>query len=231
MPVYNAMPYLPEAIESILVQTHSDFTFIIGDDGSSDGSLECIKSYAQRDKRITIMQHSERLGPSRSSNWVANAAKTELVARMDADDIANPNRLLREIQAMQKFSDAVLVGSLFETIDANGNVFRPRSRWHLRLQRLPPVAHTSIMYRNAVFKSVRGYSEDCDYFEDQDLYWRMSFRGKLLILPETLCKYRVSGSSVRLNDNRTSVENQLDFYWRQYDGKEEYPITNQNKTD
>ncbi len=218
MPVYNAMPYLAEAIESILAQSFQDFIFIIGDDGSTDGSLDCIMDYARKDARIEILQHSERLGPSRSSNWVANAATTPFVARMDADDIAHPQRLEMQMNALLAHPDAVLIGSLYDMIDASGKLLWNGDRWRYLIAMLPPIGHPTIVYRREYFAQIGGYDEQCNYFEDSDLYERISKLGPILMMPEALCKVRLGGTSSRLNDDRTAVENQIDRFWSRRNG-------------
>ena len=89
MPVRNALPFLDAAISSILEQSFADFELIIGDDGSTDGSSDRLRAWSARDPRIRLLHRSESGGPVGSSNWVANAARTPIVARMDADDIAH----------------------------------------------------------------------------------------------------------------------------------------------
>jgi len=93
MPVHNAGAYLDGAVRSILGQTFSDFEFVILDDGSTDGSLERLRRWAKEDGRIRLIENERRSGAAASSNRVARAASAPLVARMDADDIAEPERL------------------------------------------------------------------------------------------------------------------------------------------
>jgi glycosyltransferase involved in cell wall biosynthesis len=90
MPVYNALPHLDQAIESILKQTLSEFEFVILDDASTDGSRERLEHWAELDSRIRLLEGDENLGPVGSSNFVARAARAPFVARMDADDISYP---------------------------------------------------------------------------------------------------------------------------------------------
>lgn len=117
MPVHNAMPFLPQAIESILAQDCPDFEFVIGDDASSDGSRACLADYARRDARIRVVHGRERLGSVGSSDWVAREARAPLVARMDADDVAVPTRLGR---AASRTARAWRDGRAGRTIAANG---------------------------------------------------------------------------------------------------------------
>src|SRR5688572_30257241 len=117
MPVHNGLPYLDDSIASILNQSFSDFEFVIGDNGSSDGSAERLEHWRRVDSRIRILHHPARLGPAGSSNLVVAHASARLVARMDADDIAHPERLARQLAAMEEQPDADLIGTLFDTID------------------------------------------------------------------------------------------------------------------
>src|SRR5215217_6515900 len=88
MPVYNPLPYLDAAVESILGQSFEDFEFVILDDASTDGSTERLREWASKDSRIRLIEESSNLGPAVSSDRVARAARAPIVARMDADDIS-----------------------------------------------------------------------------------------------------------------------------------------------
>ncbi len=213
MPVHNTMPFLAEAVESILGQSFGDFEFIIGDDGSNDGTQDCLQQYAKKDRRIKLLRRDQKSGPVESSNWVANAAKTELVARMDGDDVAVKTRLERQMQVMREFPEAALVGSLSNLINAQGIEIRSRNFKTMLLTHRPPIAHSSALYRNLFFKKINGYAEDTDYFEDIIFYRRMSELGDILILPDLLLKVRYGGASARLNDDVTKVENSLNRFY------------------
>ena len=75
MPVHNALPHLDQAVESILNQTFTDFEFVILDDASTDGSRARLEYWAGRDPRIRLLHVDQNLGPVRSSNMVAEAAR------------------------------------------------------------------------------------------------------------------------------------------------------------
>ena len=211
MPVHNDMPYLPQAIQSILDQSYREFVFLIGDDESTDGSSECIRGFAARDSRIQLLQkNAKRLGPVGSSNWVAQHAQTPLVARMDADDVCGRERLAAQISVMDHNADAVLVGTLYSTIDSRGSVVLKPDLSILTNGFRYPVAHGSIMYRKAVFDEVGGYRNGTDYYEDTDLYLRMARQGSLLVVTDSLFSYRHGLTSARLNDDPQIVENALE---------------------
>jgi glycosyltransferase involved in cell wall biosynthesis len=199
MPVRNALPFLDAAISSILDQSFGEFELVIGDDGSTDGSTDRLREWRDRDCRIRLLHRSQSGGPVGSSNWVANAARAPVVARMDADDVAHRDRLRRQIDLLDGRADIVLVGTLFEAIDANGRLTRRSGARAIDPGDAPPIAHGSIMYRKAAFDQVGGYADGTDYFEDIDLYYRIATAGKLIVLTEPLYRYRFSETSARLN--------------------------------
>lgn len=204
MPVYNALPYLDPAIESVLAQTLGDFRLAIHDDGSTDGSFERALDWAARDPRIRVQRGERRLGPSGSSAAAAALADTEFVARMDADDICAPDRLAYQLAAMRANPDAVLIGSTFEMIDGHGRVIRGPVIGALT-GFAPPIAHSSIFYRREAFLAAGGYREQTNYFEDQDLYRRLALHGRLLVTRRPLMQVRFAGQHARLRDNREEV--------------------------
>lgn len=204
LPVYNALPYLDPAIESVLAQTLSDFLLAIYDDGSTDGSYERSLDWAARDPRVSVWRGERRLGPSGSSAAAATLADTEFVARMDADDICAPDRLAYQFAAMRDNPDAVLIGSTFEMIDGQGRVIRGPVMGALT-GFAPPIAHSSIFYRREAFVAAGGYRERTNYYEDQDLYRRISRHGGLLVTRRPLMQVRFAGQHARLRDNREEV--------------------------
>jgi glycosyltransferase involved in cell wall biosynthesis len=214
MPVRNALPYLECSIESILNQTYGDFEFVIGDDGSTDGSGELLARYAARDPRIRLHLNSGvGFGPAGSSNWVARLARHDIVARMDADDISAPQRLEAQLRALDADRSAVLVGSAFDCIDPRGRRFRSAARRPPAAtpDTIPPFAHGSIMYRRGPFERIGGYRPNCDFWEDLDLYWRLAGFGRLLVLPDVHYSYRCSDGHSRLKADRLRVEQALDL--------------------
>src|SRR5690349_5152599 len=112
MPVYNAAPFLDDSVSSILKQSLTDFEFVILDDGSTDNSIHLLREWAARDQRIKIHESKKRLGLSGSSNAVVAAARAPIVARMDADDVAHPERLRRQWEVIQHGRDVAVVGTL-----------------------------------------------------------------------------------------------------------------------
>jgi hypothetical protein len=216
MPVYNALPYLDEAIDSILRQTFTDFRLAIYDDRSTDGSYERALEWAGKDARVSVTRGTVWLGPCASSNAAAALATSELVARMDADDVAAPDRLEAELAAFAQFPDAVLIGSTFDMIDGYGRIM-----WKAQPGRtgggLPPIAHPTIIYRRAAFEAVGGYRVDTDYFEDHDLYRRIARQGPIVVVNRPLLKIRFAGQHARLSHDPEAVLNKINRHYVERD--------------
>jgi glycosyltransferase involved in cell wall biosynthesis len=211
MPVYNAMPHLDQAIESILGQTFGDFEFIILDDGSTDDSGKRIKDWGARDPRIRLLSADSNLGPVGSSNMVARAARAELVARMDADDVSYPDRLRQQVEVLREHPDAGVVGSLCDVIDSSGAILRRSDPWRIsRPSPFVPFAHGAMMYRRSQFERVGGYREECAFWEDQDLVVRMAALADVLVIPHALYRIRAWTSSTRRASDAEKLERAID---------------------
>ena len=111
MAVYNAEKYLTEAVESILVQTFADFEFLIIDDGSVDGSAAILEDYAESDERVKVIHNSENLGLTKSLNIGLKLTQGKFIARIDADDVAVPERFEKQITFMDDHPDIGVCGS------------------------------------------------------------------------------------------------------------------------
>ena len=220
MPVRDAGPYLEHSLRSILGQSLADFEFVIRDDGSVDGSTEILRDWAARDPRIRLHIGERPLGPAESSNWVVRHSTAPFVARMDADDISHPDRLRRQLAVLEAEPDAVLVGTLWEGIDAKGRRIRPRDRWRLsRSSPFAPFPHGSIMFRREAFDRVGGYRLESNFWEDADLYIRLAPLGRLLVLPDALYLHRSSGLSTRVVSPSEEVERAVDRMYRTLGGQ------------
>lgn len=207
MPVHNGLPFLNESIESILNQTLTNFEFVILDDGSTDATLAALREFAQCDSRLRIFEGRRNLGLAGSSNYVVTKARAPLVARMDADDVAHPDRLKRQWEIFQEHAGVQLIGTLWEGIDAGGRRIRPRDRWRLvRRSTFAPFPHGSIMFRRAAFDQIGGYREACDFWEDLDFYLRLAATGQVAVIPDALYRYRFHLKGSRLSVDLEHVE-------------------------
>src|ERR1022692_675656 len=99
IPVFNAMPYLPESLESILRQTHGNFDILVVNDGSTDDSREYLGTV--RDRRLRVIDQANQ-GITAALNRMLVEAKTPWLARHDADDVAYPNRIARTVEFIER---------------------------------------------------------------------------------------------------------------------------------
>jgi glycosyltransferase involved in cell wall biosynthesis len=196
MAAYNSMPYLAEAIESILNQSLGDFEFLIVNDGSTDGSGEVIDACAAKDCRIRAI-HQENRGFIASLNRMIDEAQSDWIARMDSDDVALPDRFARQWAWLQEHPDYGVLGTGLHEIDASGRPLdtnRPTPLTHDDMRGKAPtgplVHHNSAIMRRDKVRSVGGYHSAFKHCEDYDLWLRLMSVTKMGNLPDKLMLYR-----------------------------------------
>jgi glycosyltransferase involved in cell wall biosynthesis len=202
MPVFNGERHLAAAIDSILAQTFRDFELIIVDDGSTDDSRSIVTRY--RDSRFRLIALERNAGLSMALNRGLAEVASPLVARQDADDLAEPNRLERQVREMQVRPDVALLGSRAIAMDegghATGVVWRPVTPasvlWYSLVDN--PFIHTAIMFRTSVVRDeCGGFDPRYDPFSQDWALWCRVMEGHgYANLPETLVRYRVRASSI-----------------------------------
>ena len=199
MPVFNGMPFLPLAVESILAQTFPDFEFVIVNDCSTDGSASYLDSLT--DSRIVRIDLPVNSGVTTALQTGLNTCQGEFIARLDADDIAYDTRLAKQVAFMQQNSNVGLLGSFADMLDMNGIFLSGGKRvdksdidlrWDLLFKN--PFIHSTVMFRtNLVLNSGLGYH--LRHAEDYDLWTRLAHVAELALLPEPLIQYRVNPKS------------------------------------
>ena len=198
MPVYNAGGYLPEAIESILKQTYTDFILYVLNDGSTDGSLDTLNEYAKDDSRVRVVSHENR-GLIATLNEGIALTDTEFVARMDSDDVAVPERFALQVAYLDAHPECVAVGGDVLLIDSDGMPlcvmdYPPAHDDILRAQRdclnQSVIAHPAAMIRKSAIDRIEGYRSEYVSAEDIDFFLRLGEVGALANLPQVLLRYR-----------------------------------------
>lgn len=205
MPVHNRVRYCAEAIDSILSQTLADFELVIVDDGSTDGTSVFLEWYRSLDARIRLFRNEVNRGVSTSLNHGIAQARCDLVARMDSDDIALPERLERQVAFMADHPKILAAGTALRMIDAGGNIVGPPSEVETDPQILhsrPSLAHPTTILRREAVLSVGGYRPAFDHAEDVDLWFRLGEIGMLGNHPEVLLHYRAHGGNVHQTQRR-----------------------------
>jgi len=202
MPVYNAQKYIKAAVESILNQTFIDFEFVIINDGSTDGTLDILEQYAEKDKRIRLVSR-ENKGLVITLNEGLGLAKASLIARMDADDIAFTNRLAMQLAYMESHPELVCLGARARVIDAKGRflILTDTKIGYTEveksaLQGRSPIIHPSAIIRTEAIKKVGGYLEKNYPAEDLALWLALSEVGKIDNLTDVLLEYRIHDDSI-----------------------------------
>ncbi len=191
----NAERYIKEAVDSVLSQSFKDFEFIIVENGSTDRTWEIIKSF--RDSRIKAFQTPIKQ-LSFNLNFAMLQTEAEYIARMDADDIARPQRLAMQAAFLDSHPDIHVVGSAFELFGRNINkrkiILMPQSNSQIR-KKLPfrfCFCHPTVMFRRSTIVAVGGYqgSSSC---QDVDLWLRLSRNKniKFANLQDVLLDYRI----------------------------------------
>ena len=202
LPVYNAEAYLREAVESILAQTFTDFEPIIINDGSTDDSGAILRELAARDARIVLVERPND-GLVSALNEGIKIAQAELIARMDADDVAMPERFALQHARMVQEPELSVLGSFIRVMDKAGNIIHlgkypltPKAAARC-LERGCPVIHPAVMMRRDAVLEAGGYRTAFPHAEDYDLWLRMSDLGYAIAnLPQRLLNYREHGANV-----------------------------------
>lgn len=199
IPFYNNEDYLAYAIQSVICQSYENWELILIDDGSNDNSLQIAKNFALKDKRIKVIYDGENKKLPYRLNQLINESIGEYIARMDADDIMHPDRLLTQLMYLENNQSIDIVSSGLISIDANNNVcgFRSTSQivTNLSLDKGFPIVHPTVMARkdwylrnlyNEYYARSQDYELWCRTYANNDL--------KIAILPDLLLFYREFGN-------------------------------------
>ncbi len=195
LPVRDGAVFIAEAIGSILAQTLEVFELLVVDDGSRDATPAIIADLSARDRRLRVLRQPP-LGLVPALNRGLAEARGRYIARMDADDVAMPERLIRQTAALDTHRNVAAVGSACHVIDADGGVqghrFPPTDPPAIRdaLRRSNCMIHPTVMLRRESVLEAGGYRAAFRLAEDFDLWLRLSESYDLMNLPECLLSYR-----------------------------------------
>ena len=196
LPVKNGASVLAEAIDSLLRQTFPDWELLAIDDGSTDSTAELIAGYS--DKRIRLIKNDRNIGVAASLNRAEAISAGEYIARMDADDIALPERLAQQYQFLESHPNVALCGTAVETFGGFEEVYQlPRQHSDIRalLFLQPSLMHPTVMWRRKSFREKDlHYQENPPTAEDYELWVRATEKVQFANLPQILLRYRVDQS-------------------------------------
>ena len=208
------LQWLRLAVESIQNQTYKDFELIIVcDNPAYEEGIACIRQAAALDTRIRLMINDSNLGPTKSFNKAIDAAEGEYIARMDADDIAFPQRLEKQVAFLDANPLVSVCASDVHIIDKDGKITRRNKYKKKHSQALNVIfngmAHPSVMFRRSL-QEVRNpiYNEDYIYSQDYELWTYLILKGhKFHTIDEPLLLYRKSASQI--SQTKKKVQNGL----------------------
>ncbi len=222
MPVFNAEAYLKEAIESILKQTYRNFEFIIVNDNSTDGSWKIIRSYKNKHRKLITAINLEKTlnhGGDACANAALEVARGKYIARMDADDIAHPKRLEKQVAYLEDHKYTYLVGSNAHVINKNGKVIGKKLEplTHEDIYNayftFHPIIHPTAMYRRFLnskipFMYPKKYTANNDYFG----FFTLICKGyRFANLEDKLLYYRIHDKNDTFNNIREKFLNTLNI--------------------
>jgi len=209
MPVYNGAAYLEAAIESIRRQTHSDFEFLIVDDGSTDGSSDILQGFAARDPRICII-YGRHEGIAAARNRGLALARGTVIVCMDHDDVAMPERIERQLAYLAEHPEVAAVGSALRLINKDGDPIAPPTKYPLLSEEIREgllsgycmLGQPTVAMRREAAIAVGGYRRAFDPADDYDLWLRLSERYALANMPDVLVDYRWHGNNTTARRRR-----------------------------
>ncbi|MBC2601102.1 glycosyltransferase family 2 protein [Puniceicoccus vermicola] len=191
LPVYNGEKYLRAAIESIVAQSYPHWELLVLDDGSTDGSLEIARSFT--DERVRALPNDENLGVAKTLNRAIDKARGELIARMDADDGALPERLAKQVEFLEKNPNVDLLGTNAISAETGESTFAvPTEHEDIRCNLLFNCSflHPTVMWRAEAFREKGLVYEETPTAEDYDLWERACSQIRSANLSEPLLRYR-----------------------------------------
>jgi glycosyltransferase involved in cell wall biosynthesis len=220
LPCYNAAAHLAGTLANLIAQTHPDFEVVSVDDGSTDETPTILKSWASRDARFRTLSLPHG-GIIPALNAGMEACRGAYIARMDADDLAHPERLTLQAAFLDEHPGTALVSSLVEGFPKEElrEGFRIYIEWlnsvisdedvRREIYVESPFAHPSVMFRREQVLALGGYQER-GWAEDYDLWLRMAQSGaRFAKLPRMLLQWREHPERLTRTDGRYSLENFL----------------------
>lgn len=190
IPFYNNEKFLELAINSVIAQTYNNWKLILMDDGSTDNSLKIAKKYEKQDRRIKVFSDGENKNLPFRLNQIARLCNTKYLARMDADDIMHPQKILKQVEVLEQDSTIDVLGTNAYVIDENNFVHGCRiKREEKELINVTSFIHPSIMAKTTWFVN-NPYDESALRMEDIELWFRTNKVANFKIITKPLFFYR-----------------------------------------
>jgi len=219
VPVHDGESSIAATLESALGQTYRNTEIVVVDDGSRDGTGAIVEGWAARDPRVRLIAQANR-GVAAARNRAIEAARGELIAPLDADDLWDPTKIERQVRRMLEAGDGTgLVYCWWVTIDDAGVLLDSSPAWRIEgqgadtLMLVNYTGNASVpLYRRQILEEVGGYDmtlrdRDAEGSEDWDLALKVAERSRVVVTPERLVAYR---------KRRRSMSRRSDRMWRSH---------------
>jgi len=213
MPAYNAGKFIAETIQSILTQTYPHLELIVINDGSTDNTKEIVLSF--NDKRIKYIENERNLEKIATNNKGLDLASGVYIAKMDSDDVAEPNRFEKQISYLKQHPEVSIVGSWFRRMDDGRIECYPEKDEDIKVQFLEEnvLANSTAMFRAADVKRAALRYDDrfIAYAEDYKFWTEAAINGlKFSNIPEVLVNYRIhNAQATELNKHKQTTNADL----------------------
>lgn len=212
MPCYNAADFIHAALNSILKQDYPNLEILLIDDGSADHTLAIIKEYAQKDARIKYLINENNMGLIRTLNRGIAACTGAYIARMDADDECDPERITKIINEFQRRPGVSIVSAGYYLMNLKGKLIqqcRPKA-YHTQALKFVSLFSTPVVHACAVFKAEvlkeNLYDERYLHSEDYEIFSRLLFLNyEAFNLDEPLYSIRINPESVSFKYEQVQV--------------------------
>ena len=216
IPVRDGEKWISDAILSVLDQTFSDLEVVVINDHSRDHTMDIVRRLCTEDRRVRCYESTGKTGVANSLNFGLSKCLGPVVARLDADDTMERERLSIQLECLSD-SRVVLVGSDILRVSESGQAI---SRSHLPESRRQilrwlrsgrsPLAHPAVTFRREAVVAVGSYNGSFEHAEDFELWCRLQRVGQLVNVPQTLTRYRVHDSQV---SQTKAHQQQLSTLW------------------
>ncbi len=209
MSVHNGMPFVQDAVRSILDQTHKDFEFLILDDASTDGTADYLRKL--KDPRVRVVPLATNIGLTAALNAGLREARGDFIVRQDADDLSHPSRIAAQLAFLHANPKCAAVGSQALLVEGNerslGKKEFPLSHEGIVFAHLfdNALAHSAVTFRKSAVLAVGGYDEAWPASQDYELWSRLSGHHELANLPARLATLRVLDSSITRQHKRPEL--------------------------
>lgn len=225
MPCYNAMPFLTEALDSIINQTYKNLEILCINDGSTDNTGDILEDYASKDARIKVIHNEVNLKLIRSLNKGIDLASGSYIARMDSDDISALNRIELELEYLEKNPGIDIVSTGSNNMTEEGVIFSQNIPRQFSSKAcffasffFVPIGHPELLIRTEVLKENKFlFEEHVLHTEDYELWSRLLRKGySLTNIPDCLHDFRINSQSVSRKFTAIQDENFVECAKRHY---------------